>query len=179
MVSTADKCTNDFNNYQNCQHFAHWNQQSTKYSLTKCISVNNKCTKLVNSWSKYFNNVVWRQNIISYRLLVILVTIGTVFCVCLFNCRIMLFQFSTFFYLLFSKVPNIFINFYLILTLCWINQYCSQFFNNSSENFNSESKLFNETFLSVDFNKAHMTATKTNWKQHMTKTDSQCLKYSQ
>ena len=75
MVSTDDKyVTNDFNNWQNCSTLSLLKLTKHQIHFNK-IHIYQQCTKLINSWSKYFNNVVGNWNIIFYRLLLILVTI--------------------------------------------------------------------------------------------------------
>ena len=70
--------TNYFNNYQNWSTFSQL--KATKHQiLINKAHISQQCIKLINNWSKNVNNVVWKRNLISYRLLVILVTIVQLF----------------------------------------------------------------------------------------------------
>ena len=65
--------TSNINNYQNCSSFSQL--KSAKHQiLFSNVYVYQQCTTLIKSSAKFFNNFVWRKNITSYSLLVILVT---------------------------------------------------------------------------------------------------------
>ena len=57
-VSTDDKCTNGFNDYQNYSTFSQLKSTNHQIPSNNKVPICQHCTKLIHNLLKYFNNVV-------------------------------------------------------------------------------------------------------------------------